>query len=376
MPNSNPGFRIEVFRTGTFKPMSGEAISYGADDLSGIASGYDRDGSPAPIVIGHPATDAPAYGWVSGFEYDADADRLFADIDDLDPAFEEAVKAGRYKKVSMSFHTPDAPNNPTPGKWYAKHIGFLGGAAPAVSGLKPVHFAASAEGEEVIFEASFGEAGFEDTADLFRGMRDWFIEKFGLEAADNVLPFYRIDWLGDRELSTAPQTPAPLFVAPSPTPSPKETSMTPEEIAAEEARLATERTALDARAADIAAKEAEARSAEHAAFAETLITDGKLLPAKKDQFVAILDALPADQAVSFSEGETTPVAAALMALMSEQPKALSFGQIDLGDAPSDLAGDATQLASFAVAYQKEQTDAGNPISISDAVVHISKGAAK
>ena len=144
MPNTNPGFRIEVFRTGTFKPMAGDAISYGADDLAGIASGYDPDGSPAPIVIGHPATDAPAYGWVSGFEYDETADRLFADIDDLDPAFEEAVKAGRYKKVSMSFHTPDAPNNPAPGQWYPKHIGFLGGAAPAVSGLQPVRRAAAA----------------------------------------------------------------------------------------------------------------------------------------------------------------------------------------------------------------------------------------
>lgn len=378
MPNTNPGFRIEVFRTGTFKPMSGDAISYGADDLSGIASGYDRDGSPAPIVIGHPATDAPAYGWVSGFEYDADADRLFADIDDLDPAFEEAVKAGRYKKVSMSFHTPDAPNNPTPGKWYAKHIGFLGGAAPAVSGLKPVHFAASAEGEAVTFEASFGEAGFEDAADLFRGMRDWFIEKFGLEAADKVLPSYRIDWLGDRELSTSPEAVSPAYAAPAPTPSQEENSMamTPEEIAAEETRLATERATLVADQAAFAEQTATARGIEHAAFAETLITEGKLLPANKDQFVAILDALPADQAVSFSEGESTPVTAALMAMMTAQPKAVSFGQADLGDAPGDIAGDAVQLASFATAYQKEQSDAGNPISISEAVEHVSKGAAK
>jgi hypothetical protein len=241
-----------------------------------------------------------------------------------------------------------------------------------------VHFVASAEGEEVIFEAAFGEAGFEDAADLFRGMRDWFIEKFGLEAADKVLPSYRIDWLGDRELSTTPEPPAPLFTAPNPPPRQKDNpmAMTPEEIAAEEARLATERTALDARAAHIATQEAAARNTEHAAFAETLITDGKLLPANKDQFVAILDAMPADQAVSFSEGESTPVTVALMAMMTAQPKAVNFGQTDLGADPGDIAADATRLASFATAYQKEQSDAGNPISISEAVEHISKGGAK
>ena len=45
-PGTKSGFRIEVFRSGTFKPMSGGEISYGADDLAGIASGYDPDNSP------------------------------------------------------------------------------------------------------------------------------------------------------------------------------------------------------------------------------------------------------------------------------------------------------------------------------------------
>ncbi len=379
-PGSKSGFRIEVFRTGTFKPMSGDEISYGADDLAGIASGYDPDNSPAPIVIGHPSTDAPAYGWVSGFEYDADTDRLYADIDELDPAFTEAVKAGRYKKVSMSFHTPDAPNNPTPGKWYAKHIGFLGGAAPAVSGLKPVQLAESAEGEAVTFEASFGEAGFEETADLFRAMRDWFIEKFGLEAADKVLPSYRIDWLSDRELSG--EEPTPLFSEAARSPRPaspqeEEPTMTPEEIQAEKERLAAREAELNARDDDLKSKEAAQRSAEHAAFAETLITEGKLLPANKDKFVAILNAMPEGSQVSFSEGSEEPVTKALMALMSEQPGVVSFGQTDLGEDPGDIAENALQLANFASAYQKSQADAGNYISISDAVEHVKKkGASK
>ncbi|KQI69390.1 hypothetical protein AN189_02905 [Loktanella sp. 3ANDIMAR09] len=376
MPNT-PGFRIEVFRTGTFKPMSGDAISYTAEDLAGIVDAYDPDNAPAPVVIGHPSVDAPAYGWVSGFEYDADADRLYADIDELEPAFADAVKEGRFKKVSMSFHTPDAPNNPTPGKWYAKHVGFLGGAAPAVSGLKPIRFAAAGKGEAVTFEAKFGEAGFQDTASMFRGLRDWFIEQFGLEAADRVLPAYRIEWLDERELSTKPDPdPTPSFTAP-PTPKPeKDPAMDPAEIARREKKLKDDQAALDTRAATLAKQEAAARTLENAAFAETLVTDGKLAPAARDRFTAILDALPADQSVSFAEGGEQPVIEALKALMSEQPKIIDFGQTDLGEEPGEFADDAQKIASFAATYRKEQEAAGNPISISEAVAHVIKGAAK
>ena len=34
------------------------------------------------------------------------------------------------------------PNNPTPGRYYLKHVGFLGAIQPAVDGLRPVEFSA------------------------------------------------------------------------------------------------------------------------------------------------------------------------------------------------------------------------------------------
>ena len=110
--------RIEVFRPGTFTPMEGDELTYSAADLRAIADAYDFDTAPAPIVVGHPSTDAPAYGWVSGFEFDAQAERLYANIELIDPAFSDAVKAVRYKKVSMSFFGPDNAANPQPGTWY------------------------------------------------------------------------------------------------------------------------------------------------------------------------------------------------------------------------------------------------------------------
>jgi len=109
--------RIEVFRPGTFTPMDGVAITYSAADLKAVADAYDPATAPAPIVIGHPAADAPAFGWVERFFYDGQAGRLVAELHEIEPAFADMVKAGRFEKVSMSFFAPGMPHNPVPGTW-------------------------------------------------------------------------------------------------------------------------------------------------------------------------------------------------------------------------------------------------------------------
>ena len=141
------------------------------------------------MVVGHPDTDAPAFGWAKAFDFSASEDRLHAEIGDLEPAFADAVRDGRYRKVSLAMFPPDHSANPTPGAWYPKHIGFLGGAAPAVPGLKNVQFDASTEGL-VCFEApaAFGDPGLEEAAGILRLLRDWMIDTFGMEDADRALP--------------------------------------------------------------------------------------------------------------------------------------------------------------------------------------------
>ena len=129
--------QIEVFRAGSFKSMSGAVQKFSQEDVRAIAEIYDPTTNPAPVVLGHPKDDSPAYGWASAFSVN-DGGVLLAEIDQLDESLVEAVNKGRYKNISMSFFAPDAPSNPKQGFYYPKHIGFLGGAAPAVSGLAPV----------------------------------------------------------------------------------------------------------------------------------------------------------------------------------------------------------------------------------------------
>ena len=159
--DKNKTKRIEVFRPGSFLAMGGTPFSATAEDLADLAERYDPDQFPVPVVIGHPKTDDPAYGWVTSFSYDNDAERLFADIGELEPQFSEAVEDGRYKRISMSFYRPGATSNPVGDVLYPKHIGFLGATAPAVPGLKPVAFAGD---DADVVAVEFADPAFKDVA--------------------------------------------------------------------------------------------------------------------------------------------------------------------------------------------------------------------
>ncbi|OCP17381.1 MULTISPECIES: hypothetical protein [unclassified Ensifer] len=337
--------RIEVFRVGTFTPMQGTAITYTPADLLAAADAYDFTTAPAPAVIGHPTTDAPAYGWAKSFEFDASTGKLYATLDEIQPAFAEAVKQGSYKKVSMQFFRPDAPSNPAPGTWYPKHIGFLGGAAPAVPGLANVEFSGSPD-ETVSVTAEFGEPGFEHTASMFRALRDFLIGQFGQDAADKAIPSYAIEWLGETEIDKPGGRLS--FAAPTPAPT-KESDLTKTDpaFAAREADLTQREAALKAREREIA-------SAANVSFAESLVTEGKLLPASKDQLVAILNALPADTAVSFAAGQPGIAAdKALRDLLAAQPKVVSFGREEI---PGEGVAAAVSFASDGKEVDRDQLE--------------------
>lgn len=353
---------IEVFRPGTFMPMSGEAITFSADDLRTLAAAYDNAASPAPIVVGHPTTDAPAYGWANSFAYDEVGGRLTAEIGEIEPAFSDAVGAGRYKKISLSLFSPTASNNPKPGQWYPKHIGFLGAAAPAVSGLKPVAFSGDDAGI-VTFEFADASA-LRDVAGLFRSLREWMIEKFGSETADKAVPNWTIGWIEDAaERNPTTVLEGPYFTAPliSPTPPVLEITMDPAKKAADDAAFAARETALNAR-------EHAANNTDNVAFAEKLVNERRLLPVMKDKVVGLLNGLSpvggAQMEVSFAEGAVTKTSGALdliKSLLESQPPVVSFGSITVGDdapsvdfaMPQGMSADqgSADLHARAVAYQ-------------------------
>lgn len=130
--------KFEIFKTGSHTSDKGVSKEYTLDDLNFIADSYKPSEDEAPIVIGHPQDNAPAFGWINSLSVSVDG-KLIADAPDdkLHPEFLSALKEGRYKKRSISL-TPE-------GK--LRHVGFLGGAKPAVKGLSDIQF--SSQSSEV-----------------------------------------------------------------------------------------------------------------------------------------------------------------------------------------------------------------------------------
>jgi hypothetical protein len=132
--------RIHVFKAGDQTSAQGVARSFSTKDLDQVIASYDPQIHEAPLVLGHQgdSDSLPSYGWIKGFE--REGDNLYADVAFTDVA-KDLVKDGHYRKVSISFYSPDSQINPTPGKWTARHLALLGAAPPAVKGLEPFNFA-------------------------------------------------------------------------------------------------------------------------------------------------------------------------------------------------------------------------------------------
>lgn len=268
---------IEIFRPGTHRDMSGRQIVFGEADLAAVAAGYDPTRHEAPVCVGHPEHDAPAYAWVSGLRFADGA--LIADVDQIDPEFAELVREGRYKKVSAAFYRPGGPNNPTPSGHYLRHIGFLGAQPPAVKGLKQAAFA---DGDDALVFADWDQL---DLVSVLRGLRDFLIEKFGAEDADRALPPAVLDRLQNSAAQPDP-APEPSFA---------------EAAGPERAALERERAALAAERTAFAEERARARRGEDAAFLDDLVRSGWLTPASRDGAAAFMEVLAGGDTAAFGE---------------------------------------------------------------------------
>jgi hypothetical protein len=328
---------IEIFRPGSFTAMNGTKYSFTAAQVQELADTYRPDFADAPLVVGHPKLTSPRFGRAERLFVNA-AGVLCAETAEVVPEFAEAVNNKHYTRVSASIYLPDAPGNPTPGKHYLRHIGFLGGAAPAVKGLKAVEFSEA--------EAGVADFAYEDRVivRMLRRLRDWFVENHGMETANNIIPDYQLDDLTQIEAeSTATQ---PAFSQPNPQPT--EVELNTQQNAQAAAELAQRETDLASREARIAEMEAKLSKAGHAEFAAALCERGQLLPAEQDTVVQILVQLDGiNQVADFAEGDPNhgkTGAALFKEFLEKQPKQVEFGRIS---AAAGSGAGATGTADFA-----------------------------
>lgn len=335
---------IQCFKPGRHVAMSGATLAFAAADLAATAAAYDPALHEAPLVVGHPTADAPAYGWVQSLAHEGGA--LEAKPRQVNPAFADLVNSGAYKKVSCAFWAPDAPGNPVPGVYYLRHVGFLGGAAPAVAGLRPLPEFAGGEDGVVEFSAWDDQ----NNASLWRGLRDWLLGKFGQDEADRAVPAWLVQSVEqgaqaelhrDDAAEAAPPMPAfaaglprhPHPAAPAaashqePTVDPKTAQALADENAALKKQLADQATAARQDRLDAA-------KADAVAFADGLVAKGSLADGQRDLVVTTVLAvatheMDSGQTLMFSQaaGQSAAVLPALKVLLSALPVRAPMGRV-------------------------------------------------
>jgi hypothetical protein len=353
---------IEVFRAGTHVDASGRRLAFSDSDVAAIAASYDPALHEAPIVVGHPRDDAPAYGWVGGLT--ADGGMLRADAHQVDPGFAEMVNAGRFKRVSVSLYAPDSPANPKPGGWYLRHVGFLGAQPPAVKGLKPVAFAGSDEG--VVELSETWTLGL--VARLFRSLREMLIGQFGQEAADRALPADTIDTVADAGPLVPPAAGTPLYAEPQKQEEPPVADTTPEaQLAERERRILAEEQRLAADRAAFAEERAASRAAEDAAFLDRMVAEARLPADARPLAAALLARADAIEVASFADLAETEHGA-LRQLIERLPPAVAFGEAAPHAAISVAdPGSPASIEAAADALIKARADAGQTLTFREAV---------
>lgn len=336
MPNE-----IEIFASGTHTSSNGVTLNISNSDLDAIAQSYSPQTFEAPAVVGHPRDNSPAYGWVESVR--RQGGKLLAKLAQVDPEFEESVKAGRFKKISASFYSPDSSANPKPGNYYLRHVGFLGGMAPAVKGLKSVAFA------EV-------EAGVIDFCDcdsdqmLWRNLREWLIDEYDMETADRIIPSYsmnrapqsdRMDYLEKRvamlensmtqflnpdiqdKLAVVGDRVMTLLNNYNYT----EEEMPPEDTSALLQSDTEQNRRIQQLEEELAAQKAVARKEKISNFVEGLVRSGKLLPVEKTEIVEFMCSL-SEEELDFSEsGKLQSQFQWMQNFLNKRPKLVEFREV-------------------------------------------------
>ena len=372
---------VEVFKAGSHIDSSGKPCTFTQADLDQMVSNHALGAAPA--VLGHPKHDAPAYAWVG--EYKRDGDTLFAKFKDINPAFEQGVKAGAYRNRSVSVYPDKACG------WRVRHVGWLGAAPPAIDGLAPCEFAAldadclefAAPGYSLVW-------GLESAARLMRKLRDQMIAKDGLEAADATLPQWEIDSMNESVTAARTQfneanDAVGYFTSPGEndmnfTQADLDKARTDGEAAAKATADAAAATSFTAAQAELATLRKERQTERIDAQIKDLKAKGVILPADEAglaQFMAAQEDEAGEFSFSKAEGgvATTTRAKWFSDFMASRKPVIKLGGSkgeDQGDAVDGT--DAHSLAQSAQSFMKDQAGKGITVSLPEAVAHAARQA--
>jgi hypothetical protein len=344
--------RFPVFRTGAHTDSTGRVRTWTPADLDHIVAAYDPALHEAPIVIGHPSDNSPAFGWVRGLRHE---DGTLITIADLLPEFDDMVRKGLFKKRSISLY-PDGS---------LRHIGFLGAKPPAVKGLPDIRFS---EGEALTIEFS--------SAPWPEGPRADSLESDHTKGGRRMKFMEWIRQLAGKEGITLDDLPHSFGEE-------DVVRRVEEKVGEERARLEKEfsetRRAKDGelreREEKLRVREAQALKDGIASFCEGLLREGRLTPAMMKAGMGMTSFLESvasvDTAIEFGEGEDktrqTPLEF-MESFLRGLPKTIEFREAATADKDPGAGGDAGKRESLVAGYMEKNPKA----SYRDAVLSVSR----
>ncbi|MEM5546990.1 hypothetical protein [Pseudoalteromonas fuliginea] len=370
---------FEVFRAGTQTDSKGETHVFSETDLNSVVTNFKP--KTAPLVIGHPKMDDPAWGWAS--ELKAVGGSLFAKAEDVCAEFAQAVESKRYPNRSVKLEK-------VANGYQLAHIGYLGGKAPAVEGLA-WQFNQNNNTNTLTLEFSAGDIDnvslrtSNTLTRLMGNLRLFITDRFGSETADKVVPNYEGEWLkeetiiAEHERAKANVGESAEFskgnaIDNSNAPPPHEDNAMDKE----------ERKALQDQIDAANAKNEKLEYAQRVAAATTFINDevnGGTAPRLTNtdgvaEFMAKLDDGDTTFEFAASDGKSQALKPAawfegfLKGLPEQTGLTHEFNKDDKNGEVTDDSAEA--LAAKALEFQQSQSSKGIEISITAALDHIKK----
>ncbi|MEC8325908.1 MAG: hypothetical protein VX100_07415 [Pseudomonadota bacterium] len=361
---------FHIFTAGKQTDSKGNENEFTQDDLNSVVTNFKPQ--TAPLVIGHPKMDDPAWGWVSGLK--VDGDKLFAKASDVAIEFAEAVQNKRYPNRSVRLTKTD--------NGYALgHVGFLGGKPPAVEGLAWQFNADDDNALDLEFNATESMQDVTIASSnllqaIFKGLRGYITEKDGVEKANEVLPEWRDEWLNETTViaNHERRKENKSDFNEHDDPNDEDTNVDEEEKKALEEKLKKEQ--------DKNAKlEYQARVAAAQTFIDKEVNKGdspRLTNVEGvAEFMASLESVDDDQTFEFAaadsdEPKKSGKADWFKSFLTNLPEQKGLTRDFTKDDDTQQTGElsATQLAVKALEYQQSKADAGVTISVADAMTQV------
>lgn len=322
--------KIKMLKPGTFKAMNGQKYSFTAEDLKASATAYNPSIYAAGLVKGHPEHDAPRFGELTSCEFSEDF--LFGVPANVTPAFREEVNSGQFPYVSLSLYSKNHPDNPVPGVFYPRHLGFLGAMPPAVKDLGKVSL--SEEPGEIInlcARVEFGDYNDRLVYRILRGFKTLLSDSVGSEKVESAVSEWDMEML--LENAVTPTEPADDTAVSSFAETKKETDMDAAALAAQKAELDQREDKLKQGEATLAGETAKRKRAEIASFVEQQVKEGRVLPAAKAQEIAtisFLEGVAESDVIEFGEGDakkSISLGEAYRQSMAQRPQVIEFGEM-------------------------------------------------